>query len=183
MEPVSYQITVKSEGFEITVCGDKGFVTQKFKELEGKYSSGKKEPNGGKTRQPKDKKPSFRKKGERKPKKEDVAFDAIREKSIDRSNYPSIADDDPDLRKSLWILHVCENEKITDSLTAPQIARICTEKFKIKLFRQSVRQSLNRAASDGMVNIVPKSKKEVYYQIMLKGIKHLKEPREHKKQK
>lgn len=183
MEPVSYQITVKSEGFEITICGDKGFVTQKFEELEEKYSSGKREPNGGKRKQRKEKKPSSRKKAESKPKKEDVAFDAIREKSIDISSYPSVADDDPGLRKSLWILHVCEKEGIAETLTSPQVARICTKKFKIKLSRQSAMLALNRAASEGMVSRVPVSKNEVRFQIMDKGTKWLEKPHDEAKQR
>lgn len=178
MEPIGYQITVKSEGFEITVCGHEAFVTQKFKELEEKYRSGKKESNRGKKEVSGQKKTVSSKTRETKPHREDTIFEAIREKSIDRSAYPPIADDDQDLRKSLWILNVCEKENIADSLTAPQVARICTQKFKIKLSRQSARQTLNRAASDGKVNVVPegKNKKGVYYQIMDKGTKYLEEP-------
>lgn len=183
MVPAGYQITVKSEGFEITVCGDEGFVTQKFKELEEQYGGGKKQPNSTKTEISKSKKKVFRKEGKTKDKKEDSAFKTITEKSIDRSRYPTLVDDDPDLRKSLWVLHVCEKEQIPDRLTAPEIAKICTQKFRIRLSRQSAKQALDRATSQGLVNPVPISNKKVYYEIMEKGTKWIQESRNKKTQK
>jgi len=84
---------------------------------------------------------SFRK---QKEKKEDVSIEQILQK-LDRTKYPVINELDNPLDRSLFILKIAKDEFDIDGLTPPQIAKILTEKFRIKTLRRNVYSYLSKA--------------------------------------
>ena len=89
---------------------------------------------------------------------------------LNRTNHPEIAHDNGSLINSLYLLRAVHKELDIDGLTAPEIARVITEKFRFKVTHQAIRQAL-----DPMGQLVDRSKigNSIFYRIMGPGEHHL----------
>ena len=64
---------------------------------------------------------------------------------LDRTAHPKILDAPRVLDRSLALLRIARDEFSIDGLSAPQIARVLTEKFRFRTSRQAVTQALATA--------------------------------------
>ena len=91
-------------------------------------------------------------------------------KDIDSTKYPIINKLDKVLERSLLVIKIANDEFKVDGLTAPQVATVLTDKFRLKTTRQAVAMVLKDAGN--YVNRVPDGK-AYKYKIMQPGDKHL----------
>lgn len=73
--------------------------------------------------------------------------------------------------QALWILRIARDEHDLDGLSAPDLARVLKEKFRISATPQGVRQGLDRVAGDYVTRDTGGS--SVVYKIMARGEDHL----------
>lgn len=66
---------------------------------------------------------------------------------LDRTAHPEIVGANKVLDRSLFLLRVCRDEEAVDGLTTGQIARILTEKFRVKTAQNTVSMALGSAGS------------------------------------
>ncbi len=93
-----------------------------------------------------------RKTGERKrkpakkteKKTEDAPIELVLQK-LDRTKYPAMYELSNTLDRSLFLLKIVKDTFDIDGLTPPQIAKIITEKFRKKTYRQNVSRDLSKA--------------------------------------
>lgn len=65
--------------------------------------------------------------------------------NLDRTKYPKIISSSRVLEKALYLLRAARDNHNIDGLSAPQIAKILTEKFRVRTSRQAVGQALDNA--------------------------------------
>jgi hypothetical protein len=89
---------------------------------------------------------------------------------VNRTAYPEIASATKVLDRALAVLRLAARDFDIDGLTAPEIARVLTEKFRLRTSRQAVTEALRSAHI--MVDTV-KSGRTTTYRIMQAGEDHL----------
>lgn len=89
---------------------------------------------------------------------------------IDRTAHPEILEAKSVLDRSLYLLRVANNECQIDGLKASQIAKILTDKFRIRTPRKSVATALDKAGDK--VDSIPNTNGTVY-RIMSSGESYL----------
>ncbi|HEX8397119.1 MAG TPA: hypothetical protein VF644_06815 [Pyrinomonadaceae bacterium] len=89
---------------------------------------------------------------------------------IDRTSHPEILKAQSVLDRSLHLLRIANNECQVDGLKAPQIAKILTDKFRLRTTRQAVGQALDKAGDK--VDRIP-SDNGIVYRIMSRGESYL----------
>lgn len=94
--------------------------------------------------------------------------------SIDRTSYPQILNSTRVLERALALLRAARDDFNTDGLGCAAIAKILTEKFRLRATRQAVQQALD-AAGDKVDRVIL-SKGKNYYRIMLPGERYLDSP-------
>jgi len=87
--------------------------------------------------------------------------------NIDRTKYQMVYDAPDVLTRSLNLLSIVQNEFELDGLGPTDLAKILTEKFRIKSSRQAVTAALDAAGNK--VDRVSLSNKNPYYRIMKAG--------------
>ncbi|MBI4354082.1 MAG: hypothetical protein HY595_02485 [Candidatus Omnitrophica bacterium] len=90
---------------------------------------------------------------------------------IDRTAYPEIQQAGRVLDRSLIVLRVVRDQFSMDGLNAIQIAKVLTEKFRMKATHQAVRQALDKAGDK--VDRVPSGKGATRYRLMQAGEAYL----------
>ncbi len=85
---------------------------------------------------------------------------------INRTAYPGIASATKVLDRALAVLELAKRDFDIDGLTAPQIAKVLTEKFRLRTSRQAVTQAL--APEHSMVDTRTRGRTTVY-RIMQEG--------------
>jgi len=94
--------------------------------------------------------------------------------SMDRTSYPQILNSPRVLERSLALLRAARDDFNTDGLGCAAIAKILTEKFRLRATRQAVQQALDPAGDK--VDRVTSSKGKIHYRIMLPGERYLDSP-------
>jgi len=94
--------------------------------------------------------------------------------AIDRTRYPDIGDTSRVADQSLKVLHLAQAEHGVDGLTSSQIARILTNKFRLRVTPNAVAMALQRES--GTVNSRQTSA-GVVFQLMAPGERYLNELR------
>lgn len=89
---------------------------------------------------------------------------------IDRTAHPEILEAESVLDRSLHLLKAANNDCQIDELNASQIAKVLTDKFRLRTSHQSVRQALDRAGDK--VDRVSKDNVTAY-RIMSRGESYL----------
>jgi hypothetical protein len=74
---------------------------------------------------------------------------------INRTNHPEIKASSPVLDRALSVLRIAQEEFEIDGLTASEIAKVLTDKFRVRTTRQRVNQVLDEAGA--MVDRIPGS--------------------------
>jgi len=87
--------------------------------------------------------------------------------NIDRTKYQEIFNAPDVLTRALFLLSIVQKDFETDGLGPTDIAKILTEKFRIKSSRQAVTYALDAAGDK--VDRVSLSGKKTYYRIMHHG--------------
>ena len=64
---------------------------------------------------------------------------------LDRTSYPQVSSAARVLDRALHVLRIARDDFDIDGLGAPDIARVLTEKFRLRVSRQAVQQSLDAA--------------------------------------
>lgn len=90
--------------------------------------------------------------------------------SVSRTDHPEIGKARRSLDRALYVLRIAEAEHGIDGMTAPQIAKVLTDKFRQRVSRQAINQALD-AAGD-YVDRTPTSK-GVVYRLMQPGENYL----------
>ena len=88
---------------------------------------------------------SPRSNGTEKPDKSDPASTLLTE--LNRTAYPQIGQAERVLERSLWILRIANEEHGLDGLSAPEIATVLSNKFRLKATPQAVRKALDGAGT------------------------------------
>lgn len=91
-------------------------------------------------------------------------------RDIDSTSYPQVFAATSVLERSLWVLQLCHLDHNVDGLSPSDIARILTDKFRVKSTDSAVRMALSRASD--LVDRVPQGKSFIY-RIMAPGEEHL----------
>jgi hypothetical protein len=65
--------------------------------------------------------------------------------NLDRTSYPAVSSVPRVLDRALHLLRIARDEFEIDGLGAPEIARVLTEKFRLRASRQAVQQALDTA--------------------------------------
>lgn len=89
---------------------------------------------------------------------------------IDRTAHQEVLKASSVLDRSLNVLRIANDEFQIDGLKAPQLAKVLTEKFRLRTTRQAVQQALDNAGDK--VDRVP-TEKGVVYRIMAAGEMYL----------
>jgi hypothetical protein len=92
--------------------------------------------------------------------------------SLDRTNHPEIAAATRSLDRALHLLRIAQHDHGIDGLTAPQIAKVLTDKFRHRVSRQAITQALNGAGN--FVDIAPQPTGAAIYRLMAPGEQYLK---------
>jgi hypothetical protein len=92
---------------------------------------------------------------------------------VDRTAHPEVTTSPRVLERAMLILRIAKDAHGIDGLTAPEIARVLTDKFRKKTSRQAVQAALDSAAD--FVDRIPTGGR-VTYRIMHDGEVHLKSP-------
>lgn len=92
-------------------------------------------------------------------------------KNIDRTKHQEIFDAPNVLTSSLYLLELVKNDYQIDGLGPTDIARILTDKFRLRTTRQAVTQALDSAGNK--VDRVSVRGSHPYYRIMHKGEEYL----------
>jgi hypothetical protein len=90
---------------------------------------------------------------------------------LNRTAHPEITGASVNLDRALHILRVAERDFQIDGLTATQIAKVLTEKFRHSTSHQAIRQALNAAGN--YVDYVPQASGGAIYRLMALGEKYL----------
>jgi hypothetical protein len=90
--------------------------------------------------------------------------------SVSRTDHPEIAKASRALDRALYLLRIAEREHGIDGMTAPQIAKVLTDKFRQRVSRQAINQALDAAGN--YVDRTPTSK-GVFYRLMQPGEDYL----------
>lgn len=90
---------------------------------------------------------------------------------LNRTAHPEITGASLGLDRALGLLRVAEQEYDIDGMSAVQIAKVLTDKFRLRTTHQGIRQALN-AAGD-FVDFVPQSSGAAIYRLMDAGEKYL----------
>jgi hypothetical protein len=101
----------------------------------------------------------------------DAADDLIG--AIDRTAHPQVGQATSVRDRALWILRIAHNEHGIEWLSSVQVARVLSEKFRVRTTRQAVQQALDRAGE--LVDRDPRGS-VVLYRIMDPGERHLDAP-------
>jgi hypothetical protein len=93
--------------------------------------------------------------------------------NLDRTAYPHVTDASNVKDRALWLLQIANDDFSIDGLSAPEIAKVLTEKFRLTTTHQAVRQSLERAN-----RLVDRDSRGpvTRYRIMDPGEKYLRNP-------
>lgn len=94
--------------------------------------------------------------------------------SMDRTSYTHILDGPRVLERALALLRAAKDDFDIDGLGSTEIAKVLTEKFRLRTTRQAVQQALD-AASDKVDRVSPSGSK-TYYRIMHPGEVYLDSP-------
>jgi hypothetical protein len=92
--------------------------------------------------------------------------------SLSRTDHPEITGASRSLDRALYLLQIAERDHGIDGLTALQIAKVLTDKFRHRVTRQAIGQTLNGAGS-GYVDFTPQAKGAAIYRLMAPGEKYL----------
>src|ERR1039458_4768255 len=92
--------------------------------------------------------------------------------SLRRTDHPEIAGASRSLDRALYLLRIAERDHGIDGLTASQIAKVLTDKFRHRISAQAIRQALNGAGS-GYVDFTPQAKGAAIYRLMAPGEAYL----------
>lgn len=92
---------------------------------------------------------------------------------LNRTSYPQISDASNVKDRALWLLRFANDDFSIDGLSAPEIAKVLTEKFRLNCTRQAVTQALDKAS-----RLVDRDTRaaSVRYRIMDPGEKYLDNP-------
>lgn len=90
--------------------------------------------------------------------------------NLDRTRHPEVSTAPRVLERALFILRAARDDHSIDGLSAPQIATLLTEKFRLRATHQAVRQALDAAGDKVNRNL---SGRTVIYRIMDPGDKYL----------
>jgi len=90
---------------------------------------------------------------------------------LDRTKYSYIDNFDKILDRSLLVLKIAVDEFKIDGLTSPQIAKVLTDKFRLRTYYQAVDKPLRNAKS--LVDRVPAGGRAFKYKIMRPGEEYL----------
>jgi hypothetical protein len=95
--------------------------------------------------------------------------------TLDRTKHSEIREAEAVRERALWILRIAQDDHGIDGLGANQIARVLSEKFRIKTSGQAVRQALERSG-----DLVDRDARGpvVQYRIMARGETYLDSPGE-----
>jgi hypothetical protein len=91
--------------------------------------------------------------------------------SINRTAYPKLTASVAVLDRSLAVLRIAQDDFEIDGLRASEIAKVLTDKFRIRTTRQRVNQVLDSAGS--MVDRIPGGRHGARYRLMAPGEKFL----------
>jgi hypothetical protein len=67
--------------------------------------------------------------------------------SLSRTDYPEVGQAVRALDRALYILRIASEEYGIDGMSAPQIAKVLTEKFRLRVTRQAIGQALDAAGN------------------------------------
>jgi hypothetical protein len=95
---------------------------------------------------------------------------AVLTNSVSRTDHPEVGQASRALDRALYLLRIAEGEHGIDGMTAPQIAKVLTDKFRRRVSRQAINQALD-AAGD-YVDRTPTSN-GVVYRLMQPGEDYL----------
>jgi len=90
--------------------------------------------------------------------------------SVSRTDHPEIGRANRALDRALYVLRIAEAEQKIDGMTAPQIAKVLTDKFRQRVSRQAINQALDAAGN--YVDRTPTSR-GVVYRLMQPGEDYL----------
>jgi hypothetical protein len=90
--------------------------------------------------------------------------------NLDRTSYAAVSSAPRVLDRALYLLRIARDEFDIDGLGAPDIARVLTDKFRLRASRQAVQQALDAART--YVDTVTTSGRKTY-RIMNPGERHL----------
>lgn len=91
---------------------------------------------------------------------------------IDRTKHPEVGEEPKVLERALHVLKIAKDEFDIDGLSSNEIARLLTDKFRVRTTRQRVNQVLDSAAT--LVDRTSGSgRRGARYRIMAPGEKHL----------
>lgn len=93
---------------------------------------------------------------------------------LDRSAHPEVPKADRALERSLHLLRIAKDEYGIDGMTAPQIADVLTDKFRIATTPQAVRAAFDRAVD--LVDRIPTGGGGFRYRLMAAGESFLADP-------
>jgi hypothetical protein len=93
---------------------------------------------------------------------------------LDRTAHPEISSAPRVLERALWLLRIARDEHSIDGIGATHIAKLLTEKFRLRTSPQAVQQALD-AARQYVDRHTPRSGRTVY-RIMTGGELHLDTP-------
>ncbi len=91
--------------------------------------------------------------------------------SLSRTDHPEITGAARSLDRALYLLRIAERNHGIDGLTASQIAKVLTDKFRHRVTRQSIGQALNGAGN--LVDFVPQTTGAAVYRLMAPGETYL----------
>ena len=92
--------------------------------------------------------------------------------SLSRTDHPEIMGAARSLDRALHLLRVADRDYGIDGLTASQIAKVLTDKFRHRITRQAMGKALDGAGS-GYVDFSPQAKGAAIYRLMAPGEKYL----------
>ncbi|MEO8505379.1 MAG: hypothetical protein ABI609_15895 [Acidobacteriota bacterium] len=95
---------------------------------------------------------------------------AILLRDLDRTRHPEVASAPRVLERALFILRAARDDHSIDGLSAPQIAKVLNEKFRLRTTRQAVTQALDAAGDKVDRN---SSRRIAVYRIMHQGDQYL----------
>ena len=89
---------------------------------------------------------------------------------IDRTAHPEVGKEERVLERSLHVLRIARDEFEIDGLTAPQIAKVLTGKFRLRTSRQAVAGAFK--TNSNLVDDAPKGRNRIY-RLMASGEEYL----------
>ena len=131
-------------------------------------------PGGAKGSSGPPKRNAPKRKGITKQKDAEIEPTVVLLEHMDSTAYPQVHDASKVIDRALLILRAARDDFEIDGLSSPQIAKVLTEKFRLKTSRQAVQMAL--ASAGRMVDRVTPASGTPYFRIMRAGETYLDNP-------